>query len=89
MSGLIKIFLATCLVVVNVADGKRIVELQTKTGDGLFDGMDINGRISVDICTIVASGLEGNKITCCQVIFHFISVPYFALISMFDHRWHS
>jgi hypothetical protein len=47
-----------------------IVEIQTKTGDDLFAGMGVNGKISLDICTVINVPFGGSEISCCQVHFY-------------------
>ena len=50
------------------SDGAKIVEIQTRTGDDLYAGMGVNGKISLDICAIVNVAFGSPEISCCQVI---------------------
>ena len=56
------------VVFLHFCKSSTIVEIQTKTGDDLFAGMGINGKISLDICAIVNVQFGGQEISCCQVL---------------------
>ena len=53
--------------VVSVTVLKKFREICYRTGDHLYDGMGVNGKISIDICALFNVAFDDPIIDCCQV----------------------
>ena len=65
-------------------DSKKFSEFCCRTGDHLYDGMGVNGRISLDICAIFNVAFDDPIINCCQVTLFEIDIYGCCQVTLFE-----